>query len=245
MVSGVLSGSLQSTDNPVRKVADGSVNLGYTVSEDIDATTHSGSITLTLTVADQPVAFALPRCDLASGTTLLLQSMDDLAETNLATIVSATTTSGVEFFKEEITPGTDRAVWRLIISGASGLEPAKIHEAQLALTRMQFGRAHQMGVDRTRVRQYTRIPVPGGQPFVKRDGPRLRKTGYSFTLISGAENQPVRDFVDAVEGGEAFTIQDDLGACYWAELLGAEVPERDDAGVSSWGLVFQEIRVQE
>lgn len=247
MTSGTLSGSTESTDNPVREVADGSINLGYAVTTDVSPTAHSGQVDLVLNAAVRPAAFILPRCSLVSGLTLLLQSMDDVGGTNLATVVSADISTLTTFYKAEISSGeTPRAVWRLLISGVSGLVPAKVHESQLAVTRTQFARSPEVSVSRIRVRQFTRIPVPGGQPFVKKDGPRLRRYTYNFVLVSGAtENNPMRDFVDAVEGGEAFTTQDDLGDCYWAELLGNEINEGDSAGVSRWATAIQEIRVQE
>ncbi len=245
LLSGTLSGSEQSTDNPVRQVADGSINLGYTHTSDVSPTAHSGSVYLTLTSPQEPATFILPRCELHSGMTLKLQSMDDVAETNLATVLTQEVSGELAFYKADLPGGgTPRAVWRILISGASGLVPAKVHEAQLAVTKTQFARSPQVEVARTRVRQFTRLAVPGGQPFVKRDGPRLRRTAYNFILISGVEADALRDFVDAVEGGEAFTFEDDQSACYWAELLGNDIPENDSAGVSSWAqLTFQEIKV--
>lgn len=244
LLSGVLIGSRNSTSNPVRKVADGSINLPYTHTADTGPGLHSGSISVTLTSAQVPSTLVLPQCSIASGFTLLLQSMDDVFGTNTVNVISADFNSTTKFYKQDLPSGAAaNLVWRVMLSGASGLVPAKVNEIQLATTKEQFARSHQVGVERGRVRQFTRTPIPGGQPFVKRDGPRLRRTGISLILVSGTEVNAVRDFVDAVEGGDAFTFTDDLGSSYWAELLGAEVIEDDQAGVSSWRLQFQEIKV--
>lgn len=244
MLSGSVSGTEQSTDNVVREVADGSINLGYTVASDVSPTLQSGSVTLVLVSAQLPVTFILPKCELQSGHTLKLQSMTDVGGTDTVDLITQTFSGETRFFKQDLPATSGQFVWRVLISGASGLEPPLVHEIQLATTKYQVARPAQVLVDRTRVRQFTRIPVPGGQPFVKRDGPRLRRYGYTFILVSGAaEIAPARDFIDAVEGGEAFTLQDDLGDCYWAELLGNDISEADSAGVSTLRLTFQEIKV--
>jgi hypothetical protein len=94
------------------------------------------------------------------------------------------------------------------------------------------------------VRQFTRIPVPGGQPFVKRNGPGLRRTLCTFTLVSGVEVTEAEAFVDAVEGGQAFTLVDDRSETYWAELMEGDVPFRDNAGIFAVSLTFQEISAE-
>lgn len=241
LLSGSVSGTQDSSSNPVRKVRDGSVNLPYTVTADV-AGIQSGSVTLQLTVAASPDAFVLPRCDLLSGHTITLESMDDLAETNLATVHTVTLTSATEFYLQELASPTARKVWRLEISGATALAAqGKVHEFQLA-DKYQLPRSPEVNVARTRVRQFTRLPIPGGQPFVKRDGPRLRQNGYSLVILSGSEVDTLRNFVDTVEGGQAFTMTDDLQESYWAELLSANLEEEDEAGVSRVTLQFQEIK---
>lgn len=244
LLSGTLSGTAEDTSNVARKVRDGSINLPYTVTADV-LTIQSGSITLELTSPAAPDAFVLPKCALLSGHTVLLQSMDDLAETNLATLVTLNLTSATEFILEELTTPTPRAVWRLLISGAQSLDAqARVHEWQLALEKLTLPRSPQVGVGRERVRQFTRLPVPGGQPFVKRDGPRLRRTTYDLVVLSGTEVDSMRDFADAVDGGQAFTLTDDLGSSYWAELSAENFAEDDQAGASRVRLQFQEIRTE-
>lgn len=243
LLSGSISGTAATTDNPVRKLRDGSINLPYEVTADV-AGIQSGSVTLELTAAQAPDAFILPKCDLLSGHTIVLESMDDLAETNLATVVSADIVTPTVFLLSGTSGTTARAVWRMTITGAIGLaEQAKVHEWTLP-TRYDFPNSPQIGVGRARVRQFTRLAIPGGQPFVRRDGLRLRRTAYQFVLVSGSEVDGLRAVVDVLEGGDAFTHTDDLAQSYWGELLEQVVDEGDEAGVSSVQLTVQEIRVE-
>lgn len=245
MLSGTLTGSNESTSNPVREVADGSINLGYILTEDVSPTLHSGSATVEMGVARVPTTLVLPKCLLQSGMTLRLFGADDTAGTNQTNPVTQLFTAETRFFLAELPSGSAaKKVWTLSVSGVSGLVPAQTHEIQLASSRSEFDRPPQVGVTRVRVLQYTRIAVPGGQPFVKREGPRLRRTEFTFLLTSGAEIDEVHAFVDGVDGGGAFTLTDDLGQSYWAELLGNDVGETDEAGVFTWRPTFQEIAVE-
>lgn len=243
MLSGTLSGSNNTTTNPARRVADGSINLSYTATRDVSASLHSGQVQVVLTSAQVPDALSIPLMSVPSGFTLELQSAP--SEFASGTTVLSTTFTDAETtrYKSDLPSGTSAAlVWRVVLSGVSGLVAAKVNEVQLA-TKQAYPRNVEVGVQRQHVRQFTRIPVPGGQPFVKRDGPKLRRFTYKFYTIDSAEVGNFRDLVHALEGGDAFTFSDDLGDWYWAEMPDPVVPEDDQAGVASWSVVVQEVRV--
>lgn len=234
---GTLSGSNSTASNPVRQVADGSINLDYQVTSGV---TPSGEFQVTLGAARAPEALVLARGEVLSGMRFILES-EDADGSNNATVLDFTLQADTDRFASGISGATARRVWRLTISGLSGQAQAQAHEIMLA-EQLTLSRSPLLGVDRTRVRQFTRIPVPGGQPFVKRDGPRLRRTAYQFILSSGSQVTDVEDFVDAVEGGQAFFLSDDLGQQYFAELLGSDVQFDDQAGEYGVSLAFLEVR---
>jgi len=234
---GALSGSTSTDANPGRRVGDGSINLPY---EATSGSPPSGVIQVTLSEAKAPDAFVLVLGDVTSGTRFTLES-EDLGGGNNATILDFTLTADTDRFVQTITGATARAVWRLTV--VSGAAQASFRELQLA-SAQQLPRSPEVGIDRTRVRQFTRIPIPGGQPFVKREGPRLRRTLYSFVAISGLEVSGLERFADGVEGGDAFTLVDDLAAQYWSELVESDVGFPDQAGVFTMQLGFQEIAVE-
>lgn len=234
---GVLSGTHNADDNPVSRVADGSVNLAYDVST---LAVTSGIVQVTLTTAARPDALVLTRGAAISGARFVLES-EDVGGGNNATELDFTPSGNTVPLVQTISGGTARRVWRLTVSG--GTPPVQLHEVQLA-TAYQLPRSPQVQVTRTKVRQFTRIPIAGGQPFVKHDGPNLRRTLCTFILISGTEVTEAEAFVNAVEGGQAFTLVDDRAETYWAELLGADVPFQDEAGVFTWSPLFQEVSAE-
>lgn len=240
---GVLSGTEDTADNPVRRIADGSVNLRYTLTSTV-ASRASGEVEVTLTTAAAPDALVLVSGGTVSGHRWILES-EDVGGGNNATILDFTISAQVDRFVREISGATARRVWRLTVSGVSGVttnqEP---YEIQLG-TKHQLPRSPEVGVARERVRQFTRVPIPGGQPFVKRDGPRLRRTTYRLVVLSGSEVTAAEDFVDAVQGGQAFTIVDDQAAQYYAELLRQDIPFPDEAGVYRMEFMFQETRADQ
>lgn len=237
---GVLSGSMNSYTNPVRRVADGSINLSYQLTSGLVSGLVGGAVAVTLPVAMAPDAFVLPKGSTASGHQYVLES-EDVGGGNNATVFDFTLSGATDRFVQEISGATPRRVWRLTVNGVSGLDHMSAREMQLA-SLLEMPRSPEVSVTRTRVRQFTRLPIAGGQPFVKRDGPRLRQTRFSFVVVSGAELLGVEAFVDDIEGGESFTITDDLAQTYWAELLGTEQPFDDEAGVYRVGLAVREIR---
>jgi len=254
LLSGTLSGTNNSTTNPVRQVADGSINLGYILASDQSPTLQSGSVYVILVSSQAPLGISIPKGLLQSGHTLKLQSMSDpVSEAGLVTALTTTFTAQTEFYLAQISGLAAAAVWRVLISGVSGLVPARTHEIQLFTHQFEFGEV-QVGIDRGHVRQFSRIAIPGGQPFVRREGPKLERSPYRlFSVVSAqlgfteenlTNGDGLVDFIDAIDGGDAFTLTDDLARSYWAELLDAEPSQSDVAGVSEWTLTFQEIKVE-
>jgi len=257
MLSGTLSGTNASTTNPVRQVADGSINLGYVVTPTGQSLT-SGSVYVTLASAQTLSGLSIPKGLIPSGYTLKLQSMSNaVTEAGLTTHYTLVVSAETEFVLTTVSGASPALVWRVMLSGVSGLAPARTHEIQLFTSQFQFGDV-QVGIDRGHVRQFSRIGIPGGQPFVRREGPKLERSPYSFVSITSAQlaaggpglSEFVTDgdglvaFIDAIDGGDAFTLTDDLGRSYWAELLDPEPAQRDVGEVSSWLLTFQEIKVE-
>lgn len=244
----LLSGSLfamQGGDaDTLSRVRDGSVNLSYvhTIS---GAGGRTGEVNLTLPFEVSPDAVVLPRCLLQSGTQVRVRARTvsgAVAKVQVNEILSGDVTFYLSDFD---TPERkiDTFFEIRITAGASQPLAQEVHEVVLA-QKYTLPRSPEVSVTRTRVRQFSRIPIPGGQPFVKRNGPMLRQTSMNFVVLSGSEVNALRGFIGVVEGGEAFTLSDDLGDVYWAELLDANVPEQDEAGVSRVSLTFQEIKVE-
>lgn len=248
LLSGTLSGSAAATTNPVRLVSDGSINVTYALTS--ATVTQSGSVLVSLTVSGAPVALSIPRCEIPSGYTLKLQSMSNpVTEAGLVTVVSAFFNAETFSFLSGFAAPTAALYWRVLLSGVSGLSVAEAAEVQLALVSANLG-APQVGVERTHKRQFARVEIPGGQPFVRRDGPMLERSRYVLVGVSGgsgiegaADQATLEAFVEAVNGGDAFTLVDDLARSYWAELLDVDVVVGDTAGVHGWSLTFQEIQV--
>jgi hypothetical protein len=109
--------------------------------------------------------------------------------------------------------------------------------------KFQFPRSPEVGVNRVKVRQFSRIHIPGGQPFVKKDGPVLKRTGYQLVAISGAEVDSINTWIDGVAGGESFYFKDDLASEYWAEVPEPPFPFQDEAGVDRLSVTVQEVAV--
>ncbi len=238
---GPLSGSTMADDNPVARIADGDVGLYYLVTS---GDPPVGVLQLTMPSGDPvgPTHLVIGKASNLNGYRLTLVSEDvDGGNQNNRVLVDLATDT-YNYVVEVIGPAwSPRSVWRLTISGlTSGMEPAKLYEAMLA-DEQEMPRSNEVGVERTRVRQFTRIPVPGGTPFTKRDGPRLRRTGYSFKVLDGAEVAAMEAFVDAIEGGEFFFHIDDRAEQYMAELAGPGQVFSDTAGVYSINMTVQEV----
>lgn len=239
---GTLSGERDTNLNPVERVADGSVNLPY---EAATTTIVSSAIQVTLPTADRPDVLALARVDPGSAASVrfILES-EDVGGGNNATELDFTVSGFASPTVQTIPGGTARRVWRLTVSGIDGFGPVDVYEMQLA-TQYQIPRSHEVLVDRARIRQYTRVPIAGGQPFVKRDGPTLRRSLYTVVLVSGAQVSGAEALVDALDGGQSFTFTDDRSETYWAELLGQETPLPDEAGIYRWSPLFQEVNAEQ
>lgn len=233
---GTLSGSHGTNTNLVERIADGSVNIGY---ETTRVGQSVGVIISVLPAATRPDALVIVRADGLAGEQFILYS-EDVGGGNLDVELNFLLGSTLPHV-EELPAGTDKQQWRLGVFGPSA--STFIYEMQLA-TKYQVGRSPDLLVTRTKVRQFSRATVAGGQPFVKRDGPGLRRTLCTFTLVSGAEVTAAEAFIDAVDGGQAFTLTDDRGETYWAELLDGDVAFRDTAGVFAVSMTFQEISAE-
>lgn len=241
---GTLSGQFSSVTNPVRRIADGSITLSYIATSGATPTgTFETRITSGQGSAENPTHFVIARGTPSVSGYRVIVTSEDLDGTNSATRLDVTLTSGVTYTVQALSGGVARRVWRVLLSGTgSTIPPLRLFEAMLA-DEYQPARQHQVGVRRQRVRQFTRIELPGTQAFVKRDGPRLLATSYALILVSGSEIDGLHTFLDAIEGGEPVFHTDDLGQNYFAEVMGTGPEEEDEAGVYSLDLQVQEIGV--
>jgi hypothetical protein len=238
---GTLSGSEDGALNPVERVADSSIGLAYIATS---GGTAPGVIETVMPsgVTVNPTHFVMARSTDLDDCRLIVESEDPNGGNNavrLDVTISATTTSGVW----TLSGGTARAVWRLTLSGTGAGSPAvSVYEMQLADEPI-MPRSNEVGVSRDWLRQFRRQAIPGGEPFVVREGPRLRRTQYQFVVISGAELTSLQSFVEDIEGGQAFFHVDDLGQEYWAELGTQTQPFRDEAGVYAVAMTVLEVAV--
>ncbi len=241
---GSLASQEDGTTNPVRRVADGSVNLDYFLGVLSGAAANWDVLQATLPTAARAVALTVNQVVLGipTSTRFIVESFDT-GGGNLVQHLDYTSVVGDASGLVQTLTGVvaDRQEWRLTVSGSAGLEKWPVAEIQLATSSLTMERP-QVGVGRPRIRQFGRFEVPNGQPFVRRRGPRLRRLQYAFLLISGTQVSGAESFVDAVEGGQAFTLVDDTGVQQWAELLGEQQAFDDQAGVNGVQFTFQQIR---
>jgi hypothetical protein len=246
IASGTLSGTntdTASVKSAVRRVADADLSLAYQlVSGDPGAITGvvSGQVAL-YSDGVVPTGFVMVHGELLSGFVATLWS-EDTGAVNPQTHDSRTLTSDApyHFAISGVSGGTEQ--WRYSLSGTtSGLGIPHLHELLLG-TRYQFPRSPQVNVQRSIVRRFTRHEIPGGQPFVFKQGTNLRETLYTFQVISGTEVDNLRAFVSGVEGGEPFFLVDDLEEAYWAELVQGNVTFSDDFGLWEAQLGFREVK---
>lgn len=240
---GSLTSSEDATTNPVRRIADGSINLDYFVGA-LSGGANMEVIQVTLPTAASGVSLTINQTSIPAGTLFVVESFD-IGGGNLVEHLRETRGPRTDLVLNLSGVVADRKEWRLTISGGgtgSGVAGWRAGEIQLATGRLTMERP-QVGVDRVRVRQFGRFEVPHGQPFVRRRGPRLRRLRYAFQLVSGIQVTDAEAFVDAVEGGQAFTLVDDQASTpIWAELMGADVGFDDQAGVQAASFTLQEIR---
>lgn len=234
---GTLSGSEATSVNPVERVADGDMGLYYQAT---CGATPSGIVQVELPSDMLPSALVIAKATTLSGYRIILES-EDVGGGNSAVRVDEVVSSGITSVVYAVSGGgAARRVWRLTMSGTIGLPVIWLYEAMLADEQL-MPRSNEVGVERARVRQYSRVAIPGGTPFTKRDGPRLRRTGYAFVVLSGSEVQGLEDFVDGIEGGEFFFHVDDRGEQYMAELLNPGQVFADQAGVFNVRMSVQEV----
>lgn len=235
---GTLSGSNSTSSNSVARIADGSISLDYQLTSGL---TPSGDIQVTLSTAQTASALTVPSGLAVSGHRFILES-EDVGGGNNATILDFTLSSTSGTFVREFSGATARKVWRLTVSGTLSGSQFTTREVTLS-DKLQFPRSPAVGVPRSSVRQFSRINIPGGQPFVKRDGPKLKRTAYTFVVLSGAERDSIDTWIEGIEGGEAFYFIDDEAGEYWAEVPDPPIPFQDEAGVHNLIMTFQEIAV--
>lgn len=240
---GVLSGTVDALDNPVRRVGDESINLAYTITSGLSGGVRSGEANVTLAASGaSPVALCVHRHTIPSGTYVAVSGTD--FDSGNPVGLRFAQVSGEDPLVLLLTGQVRGIYFTHVFNPVSGDTQYEAAELQLATTRYQLPRSPLVGVRRTKVRQFARLEVPGGQPFTLRVGPMLRQTTYNVVLVSGSQVDDAEAFVEAVQGGESFTLTDDLGDSYWAELLGGTVDFDDQAGVYNLRLTFQEIRVE-
>jgi len=233
---GTLSGSESSTTNPVRRVADGDITIAYTATSGL---TPSGVVSGLLSAAARPDALVICRAASLSGHRITVVSSEPDGSSPFTEFDDVVTDSASSVLT--LSGSTARQSWVVSISGVSGLDQLSIYDAMLA-TELELPRSVEIGVNRTPVRQYARIPIRGSQAFTQRLGPVLRSRGYSFIAVSGSELDSVSDFVESMESGEIFYHVDDQGAGFCAELS-QEVGFQDSAGVYALSVDLIEVAV--
>lgn len=242
LLSGTLSGTNTQTTSgtgQVRRVADYDLSLPYKVVSGNPEGIVEGHVDVTLpSTAVQPDAFIMVSGTSLSGFQAVVASEDGGGSNR--NVYDTRTLSGTSPYVVEFA-ASGNTHFRYELSGTtSGLGNPTLHELVFA-TKYQLPRSPSVGVDRTRVRRFDRLDIPGGAPFTFRQGGSLRRRAYTFILTSGQEDG-LESFVQAVDGGEPFWLVDDDGDSYWAELLGSDLALADDAGVFTVSLVFQEVR---
>lgn len=233
---GTLFGSAASTINPVRRVADGSITVGYVPTT---GDPPSGTVLVILDTADYPTHFVIPRANALSGYRFILQKAD-VGGGNLVTVLDESLTSGTTAILALSGDTTPRRVWGLTVSGLAGADLLRVFELGL-MDKQLMPRSNSVGVKRSNIRQYGRIDIPGSEPFTIGQGPKRRADAYAFVVVSGAEEVGVQAFIDGIDRGQHFMHTNDRGVSYWAEIVSKDIALDDTAGVNNWNVVVQEV----
>jgi len=234
---GTLSGDQDTATNPVARIADGDIGLVYVFTT---GDPPVGVAQVTLSGAALPDAFVLARVSQVSGYRLIVES-EDVGGANNVTVIDEVLdpiTHGVF----PISGSSARAVWRVTLSGVSGMAVARVYEMQLAYA-FTFARPPQVGVQRMRIRQMNRIEIPGGQAFTQQLGPVLLQNTYKYIALSGTEIGAMEEFVDAIDDGASVFHVDDRELTYWAEVFAKDFAFDDQAGVYSVDVTAREVRI--
>jgi hypothetical protein len=243
---GVLSGTNTEVNEPtgaVRRVSDADLSNPYQIVDGDPSTVEgivSGEVAV-FTDGSLPTGFAMVIGSQLSGFQARLLSED--IGGGAAQVHDSRTLSGNDAYHFAVTPlSSGNQVWRYELSGTtSGIGIPQLNEIMLGV-RYQLPRSPEVGVGRTKQRRFDRLAIPGGQPFLFRQGSALRQRAFRFYLISGTETEELDDFLDGVDGGDPFFLVDDHGEGYWAELVGNDQASDDQAGVHLVALTFCEIR---
>lgn len=238
-----LSGSETSDGNPVRRVADGDLTLKYYLF-DSPGDPVSGTVHATLSTATLPTHFVQARATAVSGYTVKVFS-SDVGGGNEAQHLEQALSGDDSFVVALSGADTARRCWWIEYSTeVSGLGACNLYEVMLA-DELALPRPPEAGVSRTIVQNYRQMEVPGAASFKLRLGEDYRRVGYSLYLVSGSEVSGVETFLQTNDGGEPFWFVDDLGSEYWAELQGPAHAFDDRAGIYGYGLVINEVPLEQ
>lgn len=235
-----LSGTNDDTMTPVRRVADFDTTLRYPVASGT-STAASGleaNIVAVLPTTEAPSHLVFVSGEALSGVTVQLFAEQD-GGGGSAQRVSGLLVGNEQVFALSGTT-TAREQWRIHFTVSGSVSMPVVFEVMLAdaftLPRptQNIGRAVDV--------QASRIPVPGGQDFVFKQGGPLRRRTYAFIETEANALSGVEDFVTRNAGSEPFYHVDDKGVAYWAEARGLNFTRSDNAGVSTWSLTVREIR---
>jgi hypothetical protein len=231
-------------ENPVARVIDGSVLLKHTPSGEL----YAGDVLRAITYQVVATADHSPDTLIFYGTAssdansyVLGQSTDFIGTgsyTNWSGNIGPVSGLLIQSFTNPAQ--TSKLYWRFGSVGLAAWEVMVPREMWIA-TSWTMPRSPSVGIDRTRVRQFTRLDIPNGQPFVKRRGALLRQTTYNSVMVSGTEINAFNAMLSDIEGGEIFPFTDDLGDSYLAELVGPAIVEQDEAGIYTVGMTFREV----
>lgn len=233
------------SDNPVARVIDGSVLLPHTPSGELYAGGALRSVTYQSVVTsnyspDVLAYFGTHGADAWSFAVLQSSDFSASATTTRLSVATPGPLSGLAIYSLNDSHHNSRFNWMVNWVGLAAWGVSVPNEMWLAKA-WTMPRSPEVGVERTRSRQFARLPIPNGQPFVKRYGPALRVTSYESILLSGSEIDAFNAMLTDIEGGEIFPFTDDLGDSYLAELVGPAVVEPDEAGVYAVSLTFREV----
>lgn len=243
LLSGTLSGTNDTAATPLRRVRDGSITLPYPLAVS-GAGARTEAVTLTSVSAIQPDTLVIPKCSLSSGAVLRVYMASAAGGADVNYLVSATLPADTTSYMVDLGATSGNKHWTVDITvGAAQPLVQTVNEIALA-RKYTLPRSPSVDVRRTRVRQFERTPLPGDQPFTRRQGPVLRRVEYDFIVVSGAELNKLNTLAAGLEGGSAFNFTDDIAETYWAELVQGDITQGDTAGVYGVSLAFQEIGVE-
>lgn len=240
-------------DNPYTRQYDGSSLLSYSASGVVYITIIRYStviVSLPTSGHDPDAVFLLSRgweSGLGYSTTFAVASSSDGDAPGYGLVTKSWTGEDVpSLYVADVSDAArhpELKNYYFSITALSSWQIPEIYEVGFT-KKWTMPRAPLVGVQRGLARQTTRLEIPNGSPFTKRDGPIVRETTYNAVLISGSEVEAFHWFISDTDGGQIFPFTDDLGATYLAELVNQDVVESDTAGVYSASLTFREVKIE-